>query len=94
MTKVLLLGVGRWGANHLRNLRSLPVELYVAEVDSQRLDAARKSGLPESLLSADYRSFTDRVDGVIVAPPIHGEMSLDAADQVCQAINEFYGVRS
>ena len=32
MTKILLLGLGRWGANHLRNLNNLPVELYVAEV--------------------------------------------------------------
>jgi hypothetical protein len=34
MTKVLLLGLGRWGVNHLRNLNAMPVELYVAEVDS------------------------------------------------------------
>jgi hypothetical protein len=37
MTKVLLLGLGRWGVNHLRNLNAMPVELYVAEVDAKRL---------------------------------------------------------
>ena len=26
MTKVLLLGIGRWGANHLRVLNSLPID--------------------------------------------------------------------
>ena len=45
MTKVLLLGLGRWGVNHLRNLNSMPVELYVAEVDVKRLDPARKLGV-------------------------------------------------
>jgi dTDP-4-amino-4,6-dideoxygalactose transaminase len=27
----------------------------------------------------------------ILSLPIHGEMSLDAANQVCDAIAEFYG---
>jgi len=69
MTKLLLLGVGRWGANHLRNLHSLPVELYVAEVDNQRLEAARKLGLPESRLTRDYRAFAGEIDGVVVVTP-------------------------
>src|SRR5690242_111056 len=44
MTKVLLLGLGRWGVNHLRNLHAMPLELYVAEVDTKRLEPARKLG--------------------------------------------------
>ena len=32
--KVLLVGIGRWGANHLRVLHSLPIELFVAELDA------------------------------------------------------------
>ena len=47
MTKILLLGLGRWGANHLRNLNNLPIELYVAEVGDKQLEPARKLGLPE-----------------------------------------------
>jgi hypothetical protein len=39
MIKLMLLGVG-WGANHLRNLKSLAIELYVAGVDVKRLEAA------------------------------------------------------
>ncbi len=69
MTKILLLGVGRWGANHLRNLKALPIELYVAEVDNQRLEQARKLGLPESRLSTDYRTLSGQVDGVVVVTP-------------------------
>lgn len=69
MTKVLLLGLGRWGANHLRNLKAMPIELYVAETDSKRLEPARKLGLPEARLTTDYRKLAGQVDCVVVATP-------------------------
>jgi len=69
MTKVLLLGLGRWGVNHLRNLNAMPVELYVAETDAKRLEPARKLGLPESRLTTNYKSFVGQVDGVVVVTP-------------------------
>jgi UDP-N-acetylglucosamine 3-dehydrogenase len=69
MTKVLLLGLGRWGVNHLRNLKAMPVELYVAEVDSARLEPARKLGLPETRLTTNYKDFLGQVDGVVVVTP-------------------------
>jgi UDP-2-acetamido-3-amino-2,3-dideoxy-glucuronate N-acetyltransferase len=69
MTRILLLGLGRWGVNHLRNLNSMPVELYVAEVDPKRLEAARKLGLPEARLSTNYQDFARIVDGVVVVTP-------------------------
>lgn len=67
--KVLLLGTGRWGANHLRNLHAMPVELYVAETDDKRLEAARKLGIPEDHLTTDYRKFSGKVDCVVVVTP-------------------------
>ncbi|HSU57425.1 MAG TPA: Gfo/Idh/MocA family oxidoreductase [Candidatus Dormibacteraeota bacterium] len=69
MTKVLLLGLGRWGMNHLRNLNAMPIELYVAEVDSKRLEPARKLGLPEARLTANYKEFISKVDCVVVVTP-------------------------
>ena len=57
MTKILLLGLGRWGVNHLRNLNSMAVELYVAEAEDKRLEPARKLGLPEARLTTNYRTF-------------------------------------
>src|SRR6266481_1440255 len=69
MTKVLLLGLGRWGVNHLRNLNSMPVELYVAEVDAKRLEPARKLGLPEARLTTSYKDLVSKVDCVIVVTP-------------------------
>src|ERR1700690_3771372 len=55
MTKLLLLGLGRWGVNHLSKLHSMPVELYVAELDAKRLEPARKLGLPEARLTTNYK---------------------------------------
>jgi UDP-N-acetylglucosamine 3-dehydrogenase len=69
MTKVLLVGMGRWGANHLRNLHNLPVELFVAEMDSCRLEPARKLGVPESHLTTRYQDFLPRVDAALVVTP-------------------------
>lgn len=69
MTKILLLGLGRWGANHLRNLNNLPIELFVAEVGEKQLEPARKLGLPAERLTTDYKKFIHQVDGVVVVTP-------------------------
>jgi UDP-2-acetamido-3-amino-2,3-dideoxy-glucuronate N-acetyltransferase len=76
MTKILLLGVGRWGANHLRNLNNLPIELYVAEVGEKQLEPARKLGLPAERLTTDYRKFIHQVDGVVVVTPAQSHFPL------------------
>ena len=76
MTKVLLLGLGRWGANHLRNLNSMPVELYVAEVGAKQLEPARKLGLPAERLTTNYQDFIGRVDGVVIVTPAQSHFAL------------------
>lgn len=76
MTRILLLGLGRWGVNHLRNLHSLPVELYVAETDSQRLEPARKLGLPESRLTTRYQDLAPKVEAVVVVTPAQSHFSI------------------
>jgi UDP-2-acetamido-3-amino-2,3-dideoxy-glucuronate N-acetyltransferase len=76
MTKVLLLGLGRWGANHLRNLNAMPVELYVAEPDAKRLDSARKLGIPESRLAASYKDLAAKVDCAVVVTPAQSHFPL------------------
>lgn len=76
MTKVLLLGLGRWGVNHLRNLSAMPVELYVAEAESKRLEPARKLGLPEDHLTTDGRTLAGAVDCVVVVTPAQTHFQL------------------
>jgi UDP-N-acetylglucosamine 3-dehydrogenase len=67
--KLLLIGIGRWGANHLRVLHSLPVELFVSELDGKRLESARKLGIPDSHLTTDYKQFAAQVDAVVIVTP-------------------------
>jgi predicted dehydrogenase len=76
MTKVLLLGIGRWGANHLRVLHSMPVELFVAEKDPKRLEAARKLGVPGSHLSDDHARFAKEVEAAVVVTPAQSHFPL------------------
>lgn len=71
-----MLGLGRWGVNHLRNLHSLPVELFVAEVNDQNLEPARRLNLPPGRLTTDYRKFLHDVDGVVIATPAPTHFSL------------------
>src|ERR1041384_3116283 len=76
MIKVLLLGLGRWGANHLRVLHSLPVELFVSDVQQRQLDAARKLGITEDHCSTDYRELARRVDATVVVTPAQTHWAL------------------
>jgi len=74
--KILLIGIGRWGANHLRVLHSLPVELFVSELDGQRLESARKLGIAESHLAADYKQLAAQADGVVIVTPAQSHFGL------------------
>src|SRR6266852_1867586 len=76
MRKILLLGLGRWGVNHLRNLNAMPVELYVAEVDAPRLDPARKVGVPETRLTTHYQDLAGKTDCVVVVTPAPTHFSI------------------
>src|SRR5205809_2868070 len=66
MKRILLIGIGRWGANHLRVLKSMPIELFVADRHEQRLSSA---DIPESHRSSDARSLFPSIDAAIVVTP-------------------------
>lgn len=66
---VLLVGLGRWGANHLRILRSLPVNLFCADTDQARLDALVKSGFPAERTGRDPLAFLPQIDCAVIATP-------------------------
>lgn len=74
--KILLVGLGRWGVNHLRNLNSLPVELYAAETAEKQLESARKLGIPSDRLATDYKKLMGVVDGVVIATPAQSHFTL------------------
>ena len=64
--RILLIGIGRWGANHLRILKSMPIELFVADHHEQRLKSA---GVPETHRSTDPRSLLTKIDAAVVVTP-------------------------
>jgi len=71
--RILLIGIGRWGANHLRILKAMPIELFVADHHEQRL---RSAGIPENHRSTDARSLFPKIDAAVVvtAAPTHFDM--------------------
>src|SRR5215467_8409623 len=66
MKRILLIGVGRWGANHLRVLKSMPIELFVADHREQRLSSV---DIPKSHCTTDARSLFPKVDAAVIVTP-------------------------
>lgn len=71
--RILLIGLGRWGANHLRVLQSMPVELFVAEHDPERLKA---SGVPQNHRTVDARSLFPVIDAAVVVTQAHSHFEI------------------
>src|SRR5215467_5876294 len=74
--RILLIGIGRWGANHLRVLKSLPIELFVAEVDAKRLEQAKALGIDDQHLTKNYKDFAAKVEGAVVVTPAQSHYEL------------------
>ena len=69
MARVLLIGLGRWGREHLRVLLSLGAEVFAADLRPERLQEAA-SVLPPDHVASDFRLFLSRVDAVDVVTPV------------------------
>jgi UDP-N-acetylglucosamine 3-dehydrogenase len=74
--KLLLVGIGRWGKNHLKALANLADEVYVVDSDPNQLKACREFSIPEDHLSIHYHDFLDRVDGVDIVTPADSHLSI------------------
>ena len=74
--RLLLIGIGRWGKNHLKALTKLVDELYVADLDTEQLKVCEEFSIPRDRLSTDYRDFLDRVDGVDIVTPADSHLPL------------------
>src|SRR5882724_17370 len=61
---VLLVGLGRWGENHLRVLGELGVTLWAADVSPERLAWAVRRGVAPSRAVVDYRAALHAVEAV------------------------------
>ena len=74
--KILQIGLGRWGKNHLKSLTKLCDELYVVDADPAQLKACDELGIPADRRSTDYRDFLDRVDGVDIVTPADNHLAI------------------
>jgi predicted dehydrogenase len=66
---ILLIGYGRWGEKHLRVLRELGEEVWVADVSPARRARAVQHGVPPEQVLSDYREGLAAVKAVDVVTP-------------------------
>lgn len=66
---VLLIGLGRWGENHVHVLRELGVTLWVADVAPARRAWAMGQGVDPARAVDDYRAALPQVDAVDIVTP-------------------------
>jgi predicted dehydrogenase len=74
--RLLLIGVGRWGRNHLKALTQLVDELYVVDSDPNQLKTCKEFSIPPDHLSTNYLDFLDFVDGVDVVTPADSHLAI------------------
>ena len=75
--RILLVGLGRWGENHLRVLGELGVTLWAADTSPGRLAWATRHGVAPDRAVADYRTALPHVDAVDIVTPAdsHGALA-------------------
>ncbi|HEU4369132.1 MAG TPA: Gfo/Idh/MocA family oxidoreductase [Methylomirabilota bacterium] len=66
---VLLVGLGRWGANHLRVLTGLGATVWVADVAAERREWAVRQGVDRARAVADFQAALAHVEAVDVVTP-------------------------
>lgn len=72
MKKILLIGVGGFGKNHLRVLNELnrdSYELYASDLDAGKLDHCRTYNMSGERYSTNYKDFFDLADAVDIVTP-------------------------
>jgi len=67
--RVLLVGAGRWGANHLRVLREVGAAVWVADPAPERRAWAIAQGVDPARVAGDFRAALGAVDAVDVVTP-------------------------
>jgi len=74
--KILQIGVGSFGKNHLRTWSELHEDLYVADLKEKNLELCRTYRMAPDHLGVDYRSFLSKVDVVDVVTPTDSHYAL------------------
>jgi predicted dehydrogenase len=73
---LLPIGLGRWGDKHLRVLRELGEDLWVADLSATRRAWAEQQGVPPGRVVKDYREALAAVDAVDVVTPADSHQTI------------------
>ena len=73
---ILLVGLGRWGEKHLRVLREIGAEVWVADVSPARRAWAVERGIEPARAVADYRTALAAVEAVDVVTPADSHLAV------------------
>lgn len=73
---VLLIGLGRWGANHVRVLREIGATVWAADVSAERRRWAMAQGVDPAHAVEDYRAALDHVEAVDVVTPADSHLEI------------------
>ena len=79
MINVLLIGLGRWGEKHLRVLRELDADVWVADVSAARREWAVAQGVPKERTTPDFHTALDVVDAVDIVTPADSHLPVAEA---------------
>ncbi len=74
--RVLLVGLGRWGEKHLRVLRALGADVWVADVSPERRAWAATHGVAAARVVADYRAALPHVDAIDIVTPAENHLAV------------------
>ena len=76
---VLLVGLGRWGEQHLRVLRQLGATVWVADVSAERRAWAVGRGIPPERVVAGVAAALPHVDAVDIVTPADSHRAIAEA---------------
>ena len=74
--RVALIGLGRWGEKHLRVLRELGADVWVADVSPARRAWAVGQGVAAERAVEDYRAALDEIDAVDIVTPADSHLAI------------------
>lgn len=77
--RILLVGVGRWGEKHLRVLRTLGADVWVADISPERRRWAVAQGVAAPHVVDDYRAALAAVEAVDVVTPADSHVAIATA---------------
>ncbi len=69
--KILQIGLGYWGKNHLRVWNQLGHDIHIAELDPKQHTLCSAYNMDPSKITTNFKEFLSKVEGVDIVVPTH-----------------------